>query len=265
MTEADILFAQPESDSDERNSHRSTNSAFLRSSPTGSTNPSALHFFQPEQKSAPPMPNDTSQRQTACRCLQSTLALLEELENRLSTNHLQSIDSILTCQKQTITHCTQMVDCSDCAARSNYMTLLGVVCDKLIASYEQVLVPSMAERVRQRDYGFDTLSQSGQTRSNMPRAGSQAVLGQSTKICAREATSRSDLVCPTSFGTYQIDGQSEQDAVIRALLALQLRQASSLLAHMQIIAEETSRPQQILALRIRRQRLARVIEQLKKF
>lgn len=52
--------------------------------------------------------------------------------------------------------------------------------------------------------------------------------------------------------------------MVRVLIASQLRQALGLLAHMQAIAEGTSRAPQVSTLRMRQQRLKLVIEKVRK-
>lgn len=71
--------------------------------------------------------------------------------------------------------------------------------------------------------------------------------------------------CAVTFGCYKIEGHKEWDFVVRVLIALQLQQVASLLAHMQVIAERMSREPQLAALRMRKQRLKLATEKVRKF
>lgn len=194
------------------------------------------------------LPQDQSQ-QTACKCLQSIVSLLEELENRASTIDTHPLDSVLAYQKEALNHCSRMVGCSPCAARSDYMMLLGVVSDKLISSYEHVITKHTESTRKRVDNNEDEDGTSSSSSSSF-RAGTEGG-AEYTRI--------------VSFGCYKIDGAAEWKYVSRVLITLQLRQVFGLLAQMQHIAERTARGPQVSALRIREQRLKAITEKFKHF
>lgn len=203
------------------------------------------------------LPETQSPKQGDCQCFQTTLVLLEGFENRASTLGTQSIDSILAYQKKALNHCTHMVRCPACAARSDYMVLLGVVSDKLITSYEQVIARNTENLLKppfSNQHHGDQNSEDGRrlgtcTPFSSPSDGGGAALA----------------ACAVTFGCYKIEGHKEWDFVVRVLIALQLQQVASLLAHMQVIAERMSREPQLAALRMRKQRLKLATEKVRKF
>ena len=233
----------------EEQARRERASTFATTSPPFHTRQRGFEAAQSKEWGYPP--KDRSQ-QAACQCLQSILGLLEELENRASTTDAYTMDSALAYHKEALNHCIHMVRCSACTARSDYMMLLGVVSDKLITSYEQIInenTESAQKGVESNERG------SGIASSSSPSSGVGGGAGEAREKLARVV----------SLGYYQIDGPTEWEYVMRVLILLQVRQVFDLLARMQHIAEETLRGPQVSATRMREQRLKTIAEKFKRF
>ena len=186
--------------------------------------------------------NGHTLNQGKCECLQTTLRLLEEFENRATTTDSSNLDSVLSKQQSALNNCLRMARCVSCAARSDYMILLGVVSDKLITSYEQVVMDKDAKLHAGTDNRDD--QEGGKMACSVVSSGPISAAAPDTR-----------RKCAISFGCYQVDGTTEWEFVVKVLIVLQLRQVFILLAHMQSIAEGTSRDQHVSALRMRKQRL----------
>ncbi|KAL8898730.1 MAG: hypothetical protein Q9192_001929 [Flavoplaca navasiana] len=149
---------------------------------------------------------------------------------------------VLAKQQSALNNCLRMARCVSCAARSDYMILLGVVSDKLITSYEQVVMDKDAKLHAGTDNRDD--QEGGKMACSVVSSGPISAAARDTR-----------RKCAISFGCYQVDGTTEWEFVVKVLIVLQLRQVFILLAHMQSIAEGTSRDQHVSALRMRKQRL----------
>lgn len=191
--------------------------------------------------------------QRSCRCLQNIVHLLEELETRVRMTEPQAIDSVLAYQKEGLIHCSHMVQCTTCSRRLEHMTLLGLVTDKLITSYEQVIerhlmsVGRYDDKVARKDIKASSPSSlSFVTAFSAPEASVNDGYGSSSRVI--------------TFGCYRLDRAAELEQVSRVLFTLQLRQMHGLLTRMQSISEITLRGQQVPALKSREQRLKNVLD-----
>ena len=219
---------------------------------TGLLNP------QSETKTLPVLPETQGQKPGDCECFQATLTLLEDFENVASTVNTQSIDSILSYQKKALSHCTHVIRCPACVARSDSMVLLGVLSDKLITLYEQIIARNMEDLLHRcsNDQIYYGNRNNGEGRRS----------GTCTPFPPTFQREQAALVTGSlSLGCYRIEGQKERDCVVRVLIALQLRQVFSLLGHMQVIAERMWREPHVSALRVRKQRLKVITERVRKF
>lgn len=86
----------------------------------------------------------------ACECLSRAVQILEELENLIRQKRPNSIDSILSVQKQALTHGSKMVECGTCRALSASMLLLSLVSEKLVTLCERVANSCSSERQQQQ-------------------------------------------------------------------------------------------------------------------
>lgn len=244
--------------------------SFISPSPNNRTQRPQPRSPQAAGKLHPLPTNDKS----TCKCLQTILSLIEELENRACTTGGQTLDSILAYQKEALRHCIRVVHCSTCTARSDHMILLGVVSDKLITSYEHVIAGNMESFLRgmrrnnshhNTDMGTEDeeAGAAGSGKSSSSSNGAERAGERDGGDDDVDGGGRSLRPRTVSFGCYKIDSQTEWEYVVRVLMTLQLRQVLGLLGSMQTIAEGTSRGPQIAAIRLRKQRLAAVGEKIK--
>ncbi|KAK2753897.1 hypothetical protein FQN54_007256 [Arachnomyces sp. PD_36] len=87
---------------------------------------------------------------TACQCLGRAIHILEDLENLIRQKKPNSIDSILSVQKQALVHGSKMVECKNCNALSASMLLLSLVSEKLVTLCERVATSCSTERQQQQ-------------------------------------------------------------------------------------------------------------------
>lgn len=78
--------------------------------------------------------------QGSCSCLLSALALLETIAIESARHSAPNVGRILQFKKQALAQCNKLLDCERCCSFSSFIMLLVVFCEKLITSYEQVLV-----------------------------------------------------------------------------------------------------------------------------
>lgn len=200
--------------------------------------------------------------QVTCGCLHTMVSLHEELEDRVSTTNAQTLDFSLAYQKEVLSRCSQILDCSTCIMRSGHMMLLGVVSDKLITSCEQAVTihNQGSSDNTEYDHKAPAPSPSSSTSCSLSTSARSSPLGPRA---GTEGNGRHSDTCIVSVGCYNIDGATEWSYVVRVLIILQLRQVLVLLSRMQLIAESTSRFTQVTALKRRKQRLTAVMEKVK--
>ena len=210
------------------------------------------HTHAPSQERDHPLQGRCSQ--VSCNCLQSIVHSLETLENRVDEIESQTIDSMLAYQKEALAHCSYMIRCPTCRTRSEHMALLGLVSDKLINSYEQIIAnPKICTRKGDNEA-------SGQGAGASSSSSWSSITAVSQSAAGAVAEENGPLSRSLSLGCYQIDRDVEWQCLTRALFTLQLRQTHGLLSRMQLLAEETSRRQQVSALKTKEQRLKNIIE-----
>lgn len=78
--------------------------------------------------------------QASCQCLTSALSLLETLAIESARISGPTIARILHFKKRALVQCNMLLDCERCSSVSSFIILLVVFCEKMITSYERVLV-----------------------------------------------------------------------------------------------------------------------------
>ena len=124
---------------------------------------------QPGPESATPSPSNptggppTSATQSPCQCLTSALSLLETLAIQSVQPSAPTVARILHFKKRALAQCDALLDCQRCSSLSSFIMLLVVFCEKMVTSYERVLViltaqykarqggPSFAAAASERD------------------------------------------------------------------------------------------------------------------
>ena len=78
--------------------------------------------------------------QASCQCLTSALLLLETLTVESARPSAPTIARILHFKKRALAQCNMLLDCQHCSSVSSFLMLLVVFCEKMITSYERVLM-----------------------------------------------------------------------------------------------------------------------------
>ena len=166
----------------------------------------------------------------ACQCPKTIVGLLEDSESKAYQVEIRNIHTILAYQKQSLTHCNNMLDCTRCHFRSDHMMLLAVVCRKLVSMMEEV-VCVFAE----------------QSDLQIKRVGGDD---------RRHASSN------LFFGDYVIDSEAERMPIIKTLIVVQLKSTLQILDRQRRIARTSSRETQVAILQAIEQKVAKMASNL---
>lgn len=93
---------------------------------------------QRNREAANNMIRQTPAGASSCRCMSTALDILEVLEIKNSKMSLEAIDGILSFKKRALNQCNVMLECQGCNSHSQFMMLLVVICDKMVASFERL-------------------------------------------------------------------------------------------------------------------------------
>jgi len=83
---------------------------------------------------------DVSSGNMSCQCFTLAMSLLETLAIEDVKPSLSSVAHLLHMKKRALVQCNKLLDCQRCSSVSSFMVLLIVLCQKILASYERVLV-----------------------------------------------------------------------------------------------------------------------------
>lgn len=192
------------------------------------------HHLNHRSKSIPLSHDNTIQ----CPCLWTIRVLLEELEKNNNLADPTALDSNLSSQKQALARCKIILKCSSCVARSEYLLILGLLVQKLAASYEASVSVYMH----------------GLKRHSSVRVESSG---------ARHLQTSSEESRKIFFGHYEIDSPEEWSSLIRVIICLQLRNFQSLLANMKDAAADGSKVAEMPVVRATERRIGTLIYKLR--
>lgn len=166
--------------------------------------PSASDRSKPTSALKDPLGN------SSCQCFTSAMSLLETLAIADVKPQLSIVAHLLHMKKRAVMQCNMLLDCPRCSSVSSFMVLLIVLCQKIIASYERVLVilTEQYNRISQR------------RRSN-----------ESDALTEISGEGGSDDERQIMVKDYDLDPE-EQPCVFGGLASLQLRRLVSFLARM---------------------------------
>lgn len=181
-----------------------------------------------------------------CGCLWTIGVLLEELERNNHPADPAALDVNLSSQKKALAHCETILKCYACVARSEYILILGLIAQKLVASYESSVSVYMREVQQQQQQQQQRRSSSSSVcvvESNLdPNRVRHHHHSQQTRRSEEEAEeSNSNSVTNSNnnnhkrqilFGDYEIDSPDEWSALFCVIICLQLRTFQSLLVDM---------------------------------
>ncbi|KAL8955858.1 MAG: hypothetical protein Q9193_006436 [Seirophora villosa] len=187
------------------NSPASTTSATTPTTTTPTTTKSKLSSVsaafpgsivaQRNREAANNMVRQTPSGASSCRCMSTALDILEVLEIKNSKLSLEAIDGILSFKKRALNQCNVMLECQGCNSHSQFMMLLVVICDKMVASFERLSLTCREVHQQITEVG-DTKKAEGFT----------IVDGKSLFV-----------------GEYEVDLDEERCYLVRQLVMLQLR------------------------------------------
>ncbi len=134
-----------------------------------------------------------------CRCLQTVISVLEELENESDLIDSSGLDSVLAFHKEALAQCRVLLRCVACMARLEYPLLLVLVCEKLVNFCEKMVNEHLRRRRGQVEF---LAGKNSSGNGNLGMAHHQQKL---------------------SVGKYGVDLPVEFDCILKVLMALQLK------------------------------------------
>ena len=151
----------------------------------------------------------------ACRCMQTALGVLENLEVSKTTtdDKLYKFDHTLSFQKRAVTECHSTLKCKDCSASSAFIMLLIIISEKMVLSFERLF-----RRLRQQ------YSQQ------------HAPLSSPTFVSEPDESLILDGGPRITVGVYEVDSVEERISVIRLVALLRLRNLEQFLTRLISIA-----------------------------
>ncbi|POS70618.1 hypothetical protein DHEL01_v210985 [Diaporthe helianthi] len=172
---------------------------------------------QAVQSGQPPPHAPEDSRQPECRCLQSVVFLIDELEAGRSTVESQGLDAGLASHKEALRYGQALIECQRCRLRPEHMTILKFLTDKLAGLSEQI-VAEYARGLMHPAAVTNEIIAGGNTSSQTERSGSGAP------------------PWPAVLGSYEVDSAREWDTVIGGLIGLQLEALHSLAESMKAVS-----------------------------
>ena len=153
--------------------------------------------------------------QSSCQCLTSALSLLETLTIQSAQPSARTVARILHFKKRALAQCDVLLDCQRCGSLSSFIMLLVVFCEKMVTSYERVLVILTAQyKARQ-----------GQQSSDIAGGGFAS------------AASERDEERRMAVRDYDVD-MEEQPCVFGSLASMQMRKMKTFLARVKTVLRQ---------------------------
>ncbi|KAK7713559.1 hypothetical protein SLS63_012081 [Diaporthe eres] len=160
-----------------------------------------------------------------CRCLQPVVFLIDELEAGHSTVASQGLDAGLASHKEALRYGRALLDCQRCRGRPEHMTILKFLTDKLAGLSEQIVA----------EYARCLLLHHAEDRD--PGATGEMITAGACGAVDRDNRSNSGAPpWPAVLGSYEVDSPREWDALMGALIALQLEALHSLADSMKAVS-----------------------------
>lgn len=165
-----------------------------------------------------------------CRCLQPVVFLIDELEAGHNTAASQGLDAGLASHKEALRYGQALLDCQRCRGRPEHMTILKFLTDKLAGLSEHIVAEYARRLLLQHHTAAD--------RDPGAAAGGMAAGGGDGGGAGRDnrSTGGAPLPWPAVLGSYEVDSPREWDALMGALIALQLEALHSLADSMKAVS-----------------------------
>lgn len=159
-----------------------------------------------------------------CRCLQPVVFLIDELEAGHNTVTSHGLDAGLASHKEALRYGQALLDCQRCRARPEHMTILKFLTDKLAGLSEQIVA----------EYTRCLLHH---TAAHEPGATGTMITAGAGGNTDRDTRGNGGAPpWPAVLGSYEVDSPREWDALIGALIELQLEALHSLVDSMKAVS-----------------------------
>ncbi|KAL2272929.1 hypothetical protein FJTKL_05725 [Diaporthe vaccinii] len=165
-----------------------------------------------------------------CRCLQPVVFLIDELEAGHNTVASQGLDAGLASHKEALRYGQALLDCQRCRGRPEHMTILKFLTDKLAGLGEHI-VAEYARRLMLQHHTAADRDPGAATGGMAAGGGDGGGAG-----CDNRSTGGAPLPWPAVLGSYEVDSPREWDALMGALIALQLEALHSLADSMKAVS-----------------------------
>ena len=147
---------------------------------------------------------DSGSPSSSCQCEQIAIEILEAIEVKANTNSPCTSAQILQIQKQALRQCTTMLACIPCSNDSRFVMLLAVIFEKMTHSFQRLLTRT----------DLQCFLVGGSSEPSLPTQGDHTLY----------------------LADYEIDDNQERQAVVHALITLQLKALNELLSRLEGIA-----------------------------
>ena len=161
--------------------------------------------------------------ESTCQCLHSMLRLLDEVEAKTLAINLTNVDEILAYHKHALGNGNGVLSCRACCGRSEYVTLLAIISDKL-ATLSDKMVAAFVGHVQGQD---DLKHQNFIGTSGAWRNGKREM----------------------RLGEYEVESHKEWTCLITALITLQLKELMTHVRKVRVVAASTRRGVQVQGLK----------------
>lgn len=164
-----------------------------------------------------------AQSDSSCQCLHSMLRLLDEIEAKTMAINPTTVDAILAYHRHALGRGNEVLSCRACCGRSEYMTLLAIISDKLATVSEKIVAAFIYHVHGQDDLKSQTfVDTSGEWR-----------------------TSKREM----RLGEYEVETHKEWTCLITAVIILQLEESMTHVRKMRVVAASTRRDVQVQGLK----------------
>ena len=175
--------------------------------------------------------NSSDESRPRCQCLQTIDLLLGKVDGKSQNLDFAALDTILSTQREALTHCTSVLKCLTCGGRPEYILLLGLVTERLATVYETIMHLYLDDVRLDRKHNPYTPS---------------------------------SLSRNISIGRYEISSPEEWTSLMRVLILLQLKTLGTLLAGMRTAIARAPSPAQLPLVQATEQRVQSLMQRLQR-
>lgn len=174
------------------------------------------------QRSGWPGRETDAQSDSNCHCLHSMLRLLDEVEIKTMAIDPTAVDEILAYHRHAVGNGNEVLSCRSCCSRSEYVTLLTIVSEKLVTLSDRIVAAFICHLQGQDELeNQDLVDISGEWRNG--RKGMR-------------------------LGEYEVETPKEWACLITAVITLQLKELMTHIRKVRAVAASTRRGVQVQGL-----------------